>query len=148
MDPGNHHTVMTYTFPGFDGFPRVQNTPQGCVWGFYDKDGVKDEVGCEPRSVNPRPEMSPSADNLPLEAINLLTPEVVLNARSEIQTGRHLQLGWPLHSLKFPGFARKALQHQILDNHATVKDYAFDDEVHFNTQAGSQWDSLKHVRIS
>ncbi|KAJ0119960.1 hypothetical protein J7T55_000810 [Diaporthe amygdali] len=99
---------MTHNFPKFDELPTVPNTPQGCLWGFYDKS------------------------------------EVVMNASSEIRIGRHLQLDWPLHSLKFPGFARRALQHQILDNHATLNEHAFDDEVYFNTQAGSQWDSLKH----
>ena len=44
----------TYTFPAFDDLPKVPNQPQGCMWGFYDKDGKKDEVGCThslPRAV-------------------------------------------------------------------------------------------------
>lgn len=36
----------TYSFPAFDSLPRVPDQPQGCLWGFYDKDGVKDELGC------------------------------------------------------------------------------------------------------
>lgn len=38
---------MTYVFPDFDDLPAVPGTPQGCFWGFYDKDGVKDEIGCK-----------------------------------------------------------------------------------------------------
>ncbi|KAK8077252.1 hypothetical protein PG996_003422 [Apiospora saccharicola] len=113
---------MTYVFPEFDDLPAVPGTPQGCLWGFYDKDGVKDEIG----------------------SVNLLTPEVVKEAGREIQTGRHVQLDWPLESIKHPGFARVPLKHRILDNYVTLKDYALDDELEFNTQGGSQWDSLKH----
>ncbi|KAK8133763.1 hypothetical protein PG984_005775 [Apiospora sp. TS-2023a] len=108
--------------------PRVRRPasgarhPQGCLWGFYDKDGVKDEIG----------------------SVNLLTPDVVKEAGREIQTGRHVQLDWPLESIKHPGFARVSLKHRVLDNYVTLKDYALDDELEFNTQGGSQWDSLKH----
>jgi hypothetical protein len=34
-----------YTFPAFDDLPKVKDMPQGSIWGFYDKDGKKDEVG-------------------------------------------------------------------------------------------------------
>ncbi|KAK8087179.1 hypothetical protein PG994_002153, partial [Apiospora phragmitis] len=95
---------------------------QGCLWGFYDKDGVKDEVG----------------------SVNLLTPDVVKEASREIQTGQHVQLDWPLESIKHPGFARVPLKHRLLDNYVSLKEYALDDELEFNTQGGSQWDSLKH----
>ncbi|KAK8076497.1 hypothetical protein PG994_003769 [Apiospora phragmitis] len=76
---------MAYVFPKFEDLPSVPNAPQGCLWGFYDKDCRKDEIG----------------------SINLLTPEVVKEASSEIQTGRHVQLDWPLDSLKFPTWGRK-----------------------------------------
>jgi hypothetical protein len=32
----------SYIFPKFGELPRIPNTPQGCLWGFY---GKKDEVG-------------------------------------------------------------------------------------------------------
>ena len=35
----------THQFPAFDDVPRVPGQPQGCLWGFFDRDGVKDEVG-------------------------------------------------------------------------------------------------------
>ncbi len=34
-----------YVFPSFDDLPGVPGTPQGCLWGFYDRDNQKDEVG-------------------------------------------------------------------------------------------------------
>jgi hypothetical protein len=34
-----------YTFPAFDDLPKVEGMPQGSIWGFFDKDGEKDEVG-------------------------------------------------------------------------------------------------------
>jgi hypothetical protein len=37
-----------YTFPAFDDLPKVKDMPQGSIWGFYDKDGKKDEVGGMP----------------------------------------------------------------------------------------------------
>jgi hypothetical protein len=34
-----------YQFPAFDQLPKVQGQPQGCLWGFFDKDGHHDEIG-------------------------------------------------------------------------------------------------------
>ncbi|KAK6851720.1 hypothetical protein PG995_011845 [Apiospora arundinis] len=114
---------MAYTFPKFEDLPPVPGAPQGCLWGFYDRDGQKDKIG----------------------SINLLTAEVVKEASTEIRTGKHVQLDWPLDSLKFPTWDRKILDHQLLDMSQTVyKSYAFDDEISINTQACSQWDGLKH----
>lgn len=35
-----------YNFPAFDELPKVEGMPQGSIWGFYDKNGKKDEIGC------------------------------------------------------------------------------------------------------
>lgn len=35
----------SYAFPAFDKLAKVEGRPQGCLWGFYDKDGQKDEIG-------------------------------------------------------------------------------------------------------
>jgi hypothetical protein len=35
-----------YVFPAFDELHRVEGAPLGCLWGFYDHNGVKDQVGC------------------------------------------------------------------------------------------------------
>lgn len=43
-----------YKFPAFDELPKVEGMPQGSIWGFYDKNGKKDEVGgalLSPKSI-------------------------------------------------------------------------------------------------
>ncbi|KAJ9640577.1 hypothetical protein H2204_003205 [Knufia peltigerae] len=111
----------TYVFPRFDDLPTVLDTPQGCLWGFYDRNNEKDQVG----------------------AINLLTPSVVKESSKEIRTGRHVQLDWPLNNQQFPGYDRKPFEHKVID-HKPLGICGFDDEVWMNTQSGSQWDGLKH----
>ncbi|KAF9880179.1 hypothetical protein CkaCkLH20_02133 [Colletotrichum karsti] len=115
---------MEFNFPAFDDLPSVPGAPQGCIWGFYDKNGTKDEIG----------------------SLNLLTPRVVREASSEIQTGRRVQLDWPLDSLQSPGFCRKKMEHKVLDSteNPKLKVFILDDEININTQSSSQWDSLKH----
>ncbi|KAF2004324.1 hypothetical protein P154DRAFT_485524 [Amniculicola lignicola CBS 123094] len=110
------------TFPPFDELPKVESEPQGCLWGFFDKDGKKDECGM----------------------LNVLTPSLVLSARNEIQTGTHIQLDWPLHNLQFPVLGRQPLSQRKIDLKESFNFISMDDELHFNTQSGSQWDSLKH----
>jgi hypothetical protein len=56
--------------PDFDDLPTVEGMPQGCAWGIFDKDGKKDKLG----------------------TLNLLIPEVVLQAVSEIQLGESVSL--------------------------------------------------------
>ena len=34
-----------FQFPAFDDLPKVDGEPQGCIWGIFDKDGKKDEIG-------------------------------------------------------------------------------------------------------
>lgn len=51
--------------PDFKDLPAVKGMPHGCAWGLFDKDGKRDNVG----------------------TLNLLTPEVVMEAKKEIQTG-------------------------------------------------------------
>jgi hypothetical protein len=41
-------------------------------------------------------------------------------------------------------FHRQKLEHIIRDN-STLGSQSFDDTLLFNTQAGSQWDGLRHV---
>jgi hypothetical protein len=77
-------------------------------------------------------------------AVNLLTPSVVLAAAQEMKLGERIQLDWELHNVQFPGFNRKEFHQKKID-FGTFSDFcAMDDEVYINTQAGSQWDSLKH----
>jgi len=65
-------------------------------------------------------------------------------ASKEITTGEHIQLDWELHNVQFPGFNRKELEQKQIDFADFSEFCANDDELHINTQAGSQWDSLKH----
>ncbi|PLB44139.1 hypothetical protein P170DRAFT_280636 [Aspergillus steynii IBT 23096] len=114
------------TLPDFDNLPPVPDKPQGCAWGIFDKDGQRNKYG----------------------TLNLLAPEVVRAASGEIQRGVSVSLNWPIGSFKIPGFFRKALHHRVLTHKTdTGEVFAFDDEVEFNTQASSQWDSLCHVRL-
>lgn len=34
-----------HSFPAFDELPKVDGEPQGSIWGFFDKNGKKDEIG-------------------------------------------------------------------------------------------------------
>jgi hypothetical protein len=56
--------------PSWKNMPAVKGMPHGTAWGLFDKDGVPDEVG----------------------TLNLLTPEVVLEAKKEIKTGKSVVL--------------------------------------------------------
>jgi len=77
-------------------------------------------------------------------ALNLLTPSVVLAASREITTGEHVQLDWELHNVQYPGFGRKQFEQTKIDLNTSLGFKSMDDEISINTQASSQWDSLKH----
>ncbi|KAI0168541.1 hypothetical protein BJ166DRAFT_611555, partial [Pestalotiopsis sp. NC0098] len=111
----------SFEFPDFDDLLATENRPSGSLWGFFDRDGHKDEIG----------------------TLNLLTADVILEAAKEIKHGRHIQLDLPLHHPEVAGFGRLPLQHNLVD--MMPKGFVgFDDEIHLNTQSSSQWDSLKH----
>lgn len=116
--------MADYTnLPDFDSLPAVKDMPQGCAWGVFDKDGKKDHLGC----------------------INLLTPAVVKEAYKEAKEGVSVSLNWPIGAINTPGFMRKGLVHKVLSFKDTPFNlHGFDDEVEFNTQCSSQWDSLVH----
>ncbi|KAK4993369.1 hypothetical protein LTR66_006048 [Elasticomyces elasticus] len=111
--------------PDFDSLPAVQGMPKGCAWGVFDKDGKKDVYGC----------------------FNLLTPDVVKAAIAEAKEGVSVSLNWPIGAIKTPGFGRKGLVHKVIDfNDSPLQVHGFDDELEFNTQCSSQWDSLCHFK--
>ena len=96
---------------------------QGCAWGVFDKDGKKDVFG----------------------TLNLITPEVIKAAYSELKDGVSVSLNWPIGAIETPGFGRKGLVHKVISFVGTPLDaHGYDDEVEFNTQCSSQWDSLCH----
>ncbi|CAG9993040.1 unnamed protein product [Clonostachys byssicola] len=114
----------SYHFPEFDLLPEVDGQPQGCLWGFFDQGLRRDELG----------------------TLNLLTASAVVKARDEIRCGTHVQLDWNLEGLRFPGCGRIGLTHRVVDLRSEGL-VALDDEIHFNTQNSSQWDSLKHWAV-
>lgn len=93
---------------------------------YSDKNGKKDTFGC----------------------LNLLTPSVIREAYKEARDGVTFSLNHVMDVIKAPT-GRAPTTHRVLSwkddiasgqcNHACL-----DDEVSFNTQASSQWDSLVH----
>lgn len=114
---------MSAKIPDFDDLPEVKGMPKGTAWGIWDKNGKKDVYG----------------------ALNLLTPEVIKAAYAEAKDGVHVSLNWPIGAIKTPGFGRKGLEHKVMSFVDTpLAAHGYDDEVEFNTQCSSQWDSLMH----
>jgi len=77
--------------------------------------------------------------------LNLLTPDVVQEAYKELKDGISVSLNWGIGAINTPGFGRKGLVHKVVSFVGTPVDaHGYDDEVEFNTQCSSQWDSLCH----
>ena len=101
--------------PSFESFPLDPSHPPYSAWGLW---GPKDELG----------------------TLNLLNVDTVKRASQEIQLGLTVPLNLPLDCPRKPmNPARAPLVHRIIE-----KGHANDDEIHFNTQASSQWDGLRH----
>ncbi|KAF2716989.1 hypothetical protein K431DRAFT_288933 [Polychaeton citri CBS 116435] len=112
---------MEQSVPDFDDLPKVDGYPT--AWGIFDKDGKKDVYG----------------------TLNLITPEVIKAAYSELQHGVSVSLNWPLDAIKEPGFGRRGLEHKVISFiDSAFAAHGYDDEVSYNTQCSSQWDSLCH----
>ncbi|KAF2843153.1 hypothetical protein M501DRAFT_966299 [Patellaria atrata CBS 101060] len=115
--------MVSPKLPDFDDLPPVKDLPQGCAWGIFDKDGKRDVFG----------------------TLNLLTPKVVKEAATEVKEGVSISLNWPIGAIKTPGFDRKGLVHKVLNfEDEPYNIFGFDEEVEFNTQCSTQWDSLCH----
>lgn len=102
--------------PSFDDLPLDKNGPPGNAWGLFGKD---DQLG----------------------RLNLLTPETVKAAASEIQTGKRISLDSSLNSPSTPFFARKVFEHEVFQKGTGMIN---DDHINFNTQCSSQWDGFRH----
>jgi len=82
---------------------------------------------------------------------------VVKQASAEIKTGEHVQLDWGLENVEFPSFGRRVFENKVIGKLETEEEgddgkrkvvggaCVLDNELHFNTQSGSQWDGHKHV---
>ena len=114
-------TINIDEIPSFDDLPLMNG--QRCAWGLFDDGNEKDILGC----------------------LNLLTPDVVKEALKEARDGVSVSLNWPLDAIKKSPYGRKCLVHKILDfANGPFGFCGYDDEVSFNTQCSSQWDSLVH----
>ena len=72
-------TVMKGSdLPDFKDLPPVPGQPDGCAWGLWDRDGKRDNIG----------------------SLNLLTPDVVLEAKKEIQSGTSVSLKYAKLTLR------------------------------------------------
>ena len=111
--------------PDFDSLPPVSGMPHGCAWGIFDKDGQKDLLGC----------------------LNFITSSVRREAYRECRDGVCVSLNWPMDAVRGPAFDRKGLVHKVISFlDSPFRCSGFDDEVEFNTQCSSQWDSLVHFQ--
>lgn len=106
--------------PTFDELPKYKNFA-GCAWGVW---GPNDQLG----------------------TVNLLTDEVVQQAAAEIKTGRSVSLNWPINFPEKPMFGRKGPEVCALANHGADLPLR-DDEIHVNTQSGTQWDGMRHFGV-
>ncbi|GAM89105.1 hypothetical protein ANO11243_071400 [Dothideomycetidae sp. 11243] len=102
------------TYPDFDKLPLGHQDPPFSAWGLWGKD---DGLG----------------------TLNLLSPQTVREAASEIKSGERFSLKYP----KTAGFGRSAhaFEHKLLLNPHVL---TLDDTLSFNTQKTSQWDGLRH----
>ncbi|PFH53528.1 hypothetical protein AMATHDRAFT_38738 [Amanita thiersii Skay4041] len=106
--------------PKFDELPKYKNLP-GCAWEVW---GSEDHLG----------------------TINLLTDELVKQtAQEEIRLGKAVSLNWPLNFPSKPMFGRKSPD--VLMKLREPARVSRDDEIHINTQSGTQWDGLRHFGI-
>lgn len=120
-----HHSQHHYSkLPAFDQIPATDGMPHGVAWALWNSHGKRDQIG----------------------TLNMLTPDVVLAAKEEIQRGESVAMNWEMHNVKHPGFGRKEMEHEIID--LSPHYIAHDDIYTFNPQQGSQWDGLSNSMIS
>ncbi|KAJ9619801.1 hypothetical protein H2203_008071 [Taxawa tesnikishii (nom. ined.)] len=108
-------TDPTDDLPKFKDLPLDPSHPPHSAWFLWGKD---DQLGC----------------------LNHLTPERVVAAAKEIQTGTSVGLNWEMHQMSSPPPYRSTLKHEIF----SIGGQFLDDRVEFNTQTSSQWDSFRH----
>ncbi|PWN44191.1 hypothetical protein IE81DRAFT_311036 [Ceraceosorus guamensis] len=134
--------------PAYKDLPTEGGYP-GCAWSVWGKGDV-------------------------LGTVNMLTPELVLRtSKEEVRTGVTIPLNWSFNKPELPLFGRCAVSHTtvtksgpaVIDKRKAVKSALYskgvfvedrsdpskpeempmaDEEIHFNTQSGSQWDGFLH----
>ncbi|KAJ7041919.1 putative cyclase-domain-containing protein [Mycena alexandri] len=82
-----------------------------------------------------------------LGTVNLLTDAVVkAAAAAEIKMGKSVSLNWPLNFPEKPMFERKSPEINMKLREPQIYGVR-DDEIHINTQSGTQWDGMRHFPI-
>ncbi|KAH8117642.1 putative cyclase-domain-containing protein [Phellopilus nigrolimitatus] len=119
-ESSEHKKWDNLNLPSFDELPEF-NDLKGCAWSVW---GKGDQLG----------------------TINLLTNDVVQEAARQVKTGQTVCLNWPLNFPEKPAFSRKPFDVAIIAPSPTAS--WRDDEITINTQAGSQWDGLRHCGIA
>ncbi|KAJ7500437.1 putative cyclase-domain-containing protein [Mycena galericulata] len=118
-------TIIDWTtakIPTYDELPPFKNFP-GCAWGVW---GPEDQLG----------------------TVNLLTDTLVKRSSSEeIQTGKTVSLNWPLNFPDKPMFGRLPPEVKMIQKKKEGRIDSRDEEIHINTQSGTQWDGLRHFPI-
>ncbi|KAF4477165.1 hypothetical protein FAGAP_12492 [Fusarium agapanthi] len=102
--------------PSFDALPLRKDGPPGNAWGLF---GENDQCGM----------------------LNLLTPDIIAKAASEIRDGVRVSTDWPLNRMSRPCFGRASFKHEITTKSPRAVN---DDTLTFNTQSSSQWDGFRH----
>lgn len=69
------------------------------------------------------------------------------SATEEIRTGKTVSLNWPLNFPDKPMFGRIPPEINFIQKQKEGRNYSRDDEIHINTQSGTQWDGLRHFPI-
>jgi hypothetical protein len=100
----------------FEALPLDPNGPRGNAWGRF---GPNDELG----------------------TLNLLTPEVIVEAAKEIRTGIRISLDWPLSMPSYPSFDRNPFKQELVLRNPNC---IYDDILSFNSQGSTQWDGFRH----
>ncbi|KAF7715831.1 Uncharacterized protein PECH_006003 [Penicillium ucsense] len=100
----------------FDALPLDPEGPRGNAWGRF---GPNDELG----------------------TLNLLTPEVIVEAAKEIKTGIRISLDWPMSMPSYPSFDRSPFKHELV---LRKPNCIYDDILAFNSQGSTQWDGFRH----
>lgn len=103
----------------FEALPLDPNGPRGNAWGRF---GPNDELG----------------------TLNLLTPEVIVEAAKEIRTGIRISLDWPLSMPSYPSFDRNPFKQELVLRNPNC---IYDDILSFNSQGSTQWDGFRHYGI-
>jgi kynurenine formamidase len=113
-------TARAPKLPRYDQLPVREGAPRGAAWGVF---GDADELG----------------------TINLLTPQCVLKAASEIRAGKVFSLNLPINIPDPPIYGRQPVRHHLFP--IPQADFFTDDYLdNFYPQASSQWDAVAHIK--